>query len=474
MERQLNAGSVLRGEFTRLTLGTTRFVLICMLGWFTTGLARSDVPCSFPLMQIILMSDRSDLATADLKMIEAWISEALSKTPRYFVVLERAHIPDILIEHRMSFEDFMEQSKSDPTLSNQLEGRQANYYLVFTANSSTTGKGWNFFLKLVNISKLVQEDIYTAPNISDSDLHLKYIPSFVNSIITRHFTSQVTIQTGKNKSRLEIVSTGDQLPPIKLSEDFNGTYTTTLPYGSYDISINLKNYRKQTRPLCLLSSNENINFTMAPRSGTIKLAGTVDTPQRVQILMDGKEVSQLLPYSREVSEGSHSIVIKKRGYTSWEKEVDVKDGDEFQAPDVRLLKKPIMTSMMLSTALPGLGEFNLGYRQKGIVLSSGYVVSVASTILTTMFYNDSWDIYEARKNFYESMTDGNFSKAKQNAIDGYQAARAWDTLRWTSVGAAGIIWGYSLLDTWMLANNAGESNLSLIPTVEGLTLAYSF
>ena len=442
--------------------------------WSSIGYSQDALPCSFPRMQLILMSGKSDLATAQLDMIEAWISESLSLTPQYFVVLERRHLTDILTEHRLSFEDFMTQSKSNPNFSNQLEGLQANYFLVFTANSSPSGSGYNFILKLVNISMLVQQDLYTATNVSLEELHLKHIPMFVSGIRTKHFATQVSIQTGKQKSRLEIVSTGDQGSPINRSDDFNGKFEITLPYGPYDISVNLKNYRHQTKSVCLLTPKETIDFSMKRRSGKIMLAGTDDTPQKVQIILDGKEINQFLPFSTEVNEGSHSIAVKKRGYSSWSRDLDIKDGDEFKAPDVQLIKKPIMTAMTLSAVLPGLGEFNLGFPKKGFLLSTSYAGAIASTALSTIYFNDTWNIYVKRNDLYESMETGDFNKAKQNAVNAYHAAQVWNTLRWTSAGAAAIIWGYSLFDTWELANRDDEGNLSLIPTSEGLALAYRF
>ena len=127
----------------------------------------------------------------------------------------------------------------------------------------------------------------------------------------------------------------------------------------------------------------------------------------------------------DLSPGNYNIIVKKKGFQDWEKNVKIKTDENIElkinskkiVPKKNLIKNNQVKStfptgsFLLSVLFPGLGQLNQGYTLKGVLFVGGGLffsaIGISDYIRGNAAYNDyknSTSISDA--NYHRELTEG--------------------------------------------------------------------
>jgi len=104
--------------------------------------------------------------------------------------------------------------------------------------------------------------------------------------------------------------------------------------GDYELSIAADRYLPLTQPLTIPGRSETtaVDLTLAPAWGQISFA---TTPPGAEILVDGQLLGTT-PYTAEVLEGEHELILKLTAHKAWQGALNVAAGEDQQLTPVVL------------------------------------------------------------------------------------------------------------------------------------------
>jgi len=232
------------------------------------------------------------------------------------------------------------------------------------------------------------------------------------------FTQTVQIQAGSmtpiNATLIPLpaVSTGTvdiiSDPPgatVLVDGQEKGTTPLTqldLPVDTYRIEIRREGYESQFKNVDIRrGSNPDLHVTLE-RSGEAVLM--LDSNFRGAIItIDGVRQSQTTPADAiTLRPGPHTIQVKARGYSSWQRSVDLRDGAQERLNVILTPKSRIGTGFL--ALLPGVGHFYSGRKAMGAAVLLTTAGAYAWALTESSANADAEDAYRLKKAEYDRAT----------------------------------------------------------------------
>jgi len=158
-----------------------------------------------------------------------------------------------------------------------------------------------------------------------------------------------------------------------------------LPRGLVQLKFKKDGYEDNTQSLTIAARVDTFNFALVRsiQPGTVELSGGAES-SGATVQIDGKNVGQI-PISTKVAPGRHQVVVSKDGYQSWERWLDVSEGQK-STYDVVLAKNEAPKGGILVTSNPTGGDVRVNGSPQGKTpavvegLAAGsYIVEVVLT-----------------------------------------------------------------------------------------------
>jgi hypothetical protein len=435
---------------------------------FVFGLSMKLVCAEVNQMRVLIVQLQSSLPVETNGLLVTAVEQELDKADQYFTVLQRSNLEDLFSEVALSYEDWMSEYKGSSEAVAKMQGLTADHILFLKMGRS----GSEFFIS-ADVTKIETTEKMSTTYESDTDLaslRINKIPKLVSAIVKKHFESIVHIKTGVNKVNCSIRDMND---PNGFRRDFtiNGAHTLDMPYGVYNLTFKKKNYRDQAVPLKVNDPREEVTFHSQRKEAMIILNGR---PKSVNIEIDGEPVAKEFPLQKIYPEGKYSIVVKKLGYSEWTKKVEIWDQQDQVFQNIVLKRPPRMGAMVKSAFLPGFGQYSLGYKKKGLVTGTGYVLAAGVGIFAFQQHKLALDEYNQLSEIYENMESGDFDAARDEALSAHSRLKLWDIVRISGAVSAGSIWVWSGIDTWFSSGIPKSHALHMDVSTNGVSLSYVF
>lgn len=137
-----------------------------------------------------------------------------------------------------------------------------------------------------------------------------------------------------------------------------------VPQGSVQLRFTLDGYEDLLQPLVIDKKSQNItlNLVRKIKPGTIELSGGPES-NGAKVTIDGQDKG-VMPTSAQVPPGRHQVIIAKTGFDTWEKWVEVGEGQK-AAYEVVLKQTAKPKGTLAVTSTPTGAEFSVNGSARG-------------------------------------------------------------------------------------------------------------
>ena len=125
--------------------------------------------------------------------------------------------------------------------------------------------------------------------------------------------AEITIQSTEGA---QIYCNGNQIG--------TSSYKGNMREGYYDIEVQLTHHKASTQQIQVKSGQpQQITITPTPIYGSLDI---VSTPRDAEVIIDGKSYGKTPLSIEKILEGEHKVILKKEGYSSSNKTIDISEG----------------------------------------------------------------------------------------------------------------------------------------------------
>jgi len=180
------------------------------------------------------------------------------------------------------------------------------------------------------------------------------------------------------------------------------------------------------------------------REGTLQiinpLTGTVVSLNGMMLTLDKD--------SLVVPSGKHRLTARKPGFEGFSSQFKIRPGEHLRI-DLHLKPKTRPKALFRSLFLPGLGQHYQEKSLSGFMFNLFFVGSAGAAVLLDKQMTDKSDEYEnLRESYTEAYSLSEIEQARKLMTERYDDIENLELQRNLAIGAAGVVWAWSMLDCW--------------------------
>ncbi len=258
-----------------------------------------------------------------------------------------------------------------------------------------------------------------------------------------HFSYDLPPQVGN----VSILSAPAGAKTVLNSRDIGVTplSSQTLSAGVYQLKLSLEGYSTSDTTFTVIDGqNTFISLNLVSEYGRLTVKGT----SGAEVQVDGRVLGLSPIISQRFHNGDYDLQATKIRYLPFQEQFHILSDKETTVL-LEMQKKPIVPAVVLSTLLPGTGQFYLGKKVRGIVFLAAAAGAGSMAVIHHLGMLSSYDQYFYHREMYASATDfETMSTEKELALQSFDGMKAAEKNRNYMIGVFGVAWFINIVEVF--------------------------
>ncbi len=435
---------------------------------------------SEPLRSLPQITDSQEpmlVAVLELEAISVTPSEARGITERLrtwlirtrtFTVIERGRMAEILEE-----QGFQGSGACDTDECVVQVGRVLGVRKMVAGSVSQVGNIFSLSIRLIDVeSGRIETESFKDISGGIEEVLVQATQEVANELAARVRGETSEPPVGEPTAAAERGYLTVITDPPGATVLIDGTETGRTPLqqhalaeGTYTVEVRLAGHESQSRQVVVqTSAPANLDLRLE-RSGSARI--TLQNALTGSVLLIGGDTEQRTilgspAHELDLTPGTYTIAVRAHGYTRWQREIELSDGDDLTFPLVHNPKSRF-TAGLFSLVIPGTGQFYFGRPGRGIFALAAGAASIAYGLSSFDSYVVLRDDYnDLRADYAAATIYADLVGIKADLDETYTDLQSERDKLGTAVGLIGLVWFLNVIDAAILEPRArsipGASN----------------